>query len=157
VQGELLMDVSTDFPERLRRGVQVFVGEDHRPMRITHRRVHQNALLISLEGVDTAEQAGELRNSFVYVRADDRPKLPEGEYYHHQIIGLRVVTETGRLLGVLTQILETGANDVYIVQPEQGPEILLPAIEAVIGEIDLERGEMRVHPLPGLLPDEQEE
>ena len=64
------------------------------------------------------------------------------------------MTDEGQALGVLSEILENAANDVYVVRPEQGPEVLLPAIDSVILDIDLQQGEMRVHLLPGLLPDE---
>jgi 16S rRNA processing protein RimM len=87
------------------------------------------------------------------VRADDRPSLPDGEYYHHQLLGLRVISDTGQTLGRLVQILSTGANDVYIVRPEAGPDVLLPATDEVVQRVDLEQGEILVHLLPGLIPD----
>lgn len=154
LRGEIVMDVLTDFPERLRRGVVVYVGEEHQAMRIRSRRAAHTTLLLSFDGYDTPEAVSTLRNQYVYVRAEDRPPLPEGEYYHHQLIGLRVVAEDGQPLGELTQILETGANDVYVVRPEGGADILLPAIESVVLDINLEQGVMRVHVLPGLLPEE---
>jgi 16S rRNA processing protein RimM len=106
-----------------------------------------------LEPYNDPESAGELRNQMVYVRADDRPPLPEGEYYHHQLLGLDVVSEQGEYLGHLTQILGTGANDVYVIRPESGPELLLPAIESVVLDIDITHGEMKVRLLPGLRPE----
>lgn len=153
VKGEIILDVLTDFPERLRPGTQVYVGDEHRPLRIRSRREHNAGLLLAFDNYRTPEAVGELRNQMLFVSAGDRPALPEGEYYHHQLLGLRVVDENGQYLGVLTTILDTGANDVYIVRPESGPDILLPAIESVILEINLERSEMRVHVLPGLLPE----
>lgn len=69
-------------------------------------------------------------------------------------MGLEAVDEQGKILGRVTDILSTGSNDVYIVQPESGPEILLPATEEVILKIDLEQGIMQVHLIPGLLPGE---
>jgi len=154
VKGEILMDILTDFPERVRQGLMVYVGQDHSPLRIRSRRTHQKAFLIAFRGYDSLEEVGELRNQMVYVRAEDRPPLPEGEFYHHQIIGLRVVSETGVVLGKVVEILETGANDVYVVRPEQGPEILLPVIDPVILDVDLAGGEIHVHLLPGLIPGE---
>ena len=156
VRGEIQMDVLTDFPERLNPGVTLFVGPENRPQRLRSRRWHGQALLVAFEGCDTPEEAGLLRNMLVSVPADDRPALPEGEYYHHQILGLRAVTEEGRFLGTIIEILETGANEVYVLRPENGPEILLPGIAEVILSIDLEQNEMRVKPLPGLLADEEE-
>lgn len=154
VHGEIIMEVLTDFPERLETGVTLFVGKDHQPVRLKSRRWHNQNLLISFEGYMNPEALGVFVNQLVQVRADDRPPLPEGEYYHHQLIGLQVVDENGNPLGRLKQILETGANDVYIVQPEQGKEILLPAIDSVLLSFDLARGQIIVHLLPGLLPED---
>jgi 16S rRNA processing protein RimM len=154
IHGEIVMEVLTDFPERLRPGVTVYAGEARRPLRIRKVRTHQQALLVTFEDYTDPETVGELRNEYVYVRAEDRPPLPEGEYYHHQLLGMRVVTESGNFLGNLIQILDTSANDIYVIRPESGPEILLPAIEEVILDIDLERKEIQVHLLPGLLPND---
>ncbi len=151
VHGEIQMDVLTDFPERLVAGVMVYAGTEHRPLRLKNVRPHDQVLLLTFGEFTTPEAVGELRNQVLFVRADDRPPLPEGEYYHHELIGLRVVDENGNVLGKLTEILETGANDVYLVRPDTGSDILLPAIEDVILAIDLTAGEMRVHLLPGLL------
>ena len=153
VHGEIIMDVLTDFPERLQRGMTLYVGPDHQPLLLRSYRPHAAALLVAFEGYDTPEQAGELRNRLAFVPVADRPPLPEGEYYHHQLIGLKVVSEQDELLGKVAEILETGANDVYVVRSEAGVEILIPAVDEFILNIDLERGEMRVHVVPGLLPD----
>jgi 16S rRNA processing protein RimM len=151
LRGELLMDVHTDFPERIKRGVVVFAGPRRSALQVRSRRWAGPALLIAFEGYDSPEAAGELRNQWLYVRADDRPPLPEGEYYHHQLIGLRVVSEQGQELGELAEILETGANDVYLVRPESGSDVLIPAVAEFIRSIDLERGVMIIHVIPGLL------
>jgi 16S rRNA processing protein RimM len=97
------------------------------------------------------ESVGELRNQWVYVTTEDRPALPEGEFYYHQLLGLEIVSDEGRNLGRITGILETGANDVYIVRSTNGHELLLPAIKPVILDIDLQLGKIIVHLLPGLL------
>src|SRR5690606_18859891 len=107
---------------------------------------HPPFLILKFQGYDTPEAAAELRNNLVYVRADSLPPLPEGEYYHHQLVGLRVVAEDGQELGVLTEVLETGANDVYVVTDENGKEVLLPAIREVILGVDLAAKTMRVRP-----------
>lgn len=153
VRGEIVLHVLTDFPERLEAGVVVFLGPDYQPVEIQSQRSHRDALLLSLEGFHTPEAVAELTNQYLFVRAEDRPPLPEGEYYHHQMIGLQVLDEDGQVLGTLSQILETGANDVYMVLPPEGPEILLPAIEDVILEIDLDQRQILVRLLPGMLPD----
>ncbi len=99
VHGEILMEVITDFPERLQSGMTVFVGEDHQPQRIRSLRGHGRGLLLTFDGFTTPETVGALRNAMVYVPTADRPPLPEGEYYHHQLLGLRVVSDDGQRAG----------------------------------------------------------
>ncbi len=151
VRGEILMEIITDFPERLKQGKLVFIGDDHAPHTISARRHHNDGLLLTFDGFTDRDLAGELRNQGVYVRAEGLPELPEGEYYHHQLIGLDVIADTGQLLGILVEIIETGANDVYVVRDESGREILLPAIPPVVLDVDLDSATMRVRLLEGLL------
>jgi 16S rRNA processing protein RimM len=84
------------------------------------------------------------------VRATDVPSLPEGKLYQHELFGFQVVDENGDSLGALVEIIETGANDVYVVRNESGKEILLPVIPSVILETDPARQLIRVHLLEGL-------
>lgn len=151
VKGEMLMDVHTDFPERLKTGITVYLGDQYQPMVIASRRGHARGLLVRFRGMKTPEDAGLYRNTWVYVPTADRPELPEGEYYHHQLVGLKVITDEGRELGTLVNILETGANDVYVIRDAGGKEILLPAIPPVILGVDLADRQMRVHLLDGLI------
>jgi 16S rRNA processing protein RimM len=151
VKGEMLMDVHTDFPERIKTGMTVFVGEQYQPMVIASLRTHAKGLLIRFRGVKNPEEAGLYRNTWVYVPTAGRPELPEGEYYHHQLIGLDVVTDEGNELGVLVDIIETGANDVYLVRDADGKEVLLPVIPSVILDISLADRLIRVHLLDGLI------
>jgi 16S rRNA processing protein RimM len=152
VNGEIIMDVLTDFPERLHRGMTLYVGLDRQPLRLRSLRWAAAALLVAFDGYNTPEQAGDLRNHFACVTTADRPPLPEGEYYHHQLIGLKVISEQGEILGNVTEILATGANDVYVVRAETGAEILIPAVDEFVRSVDLERRELRIHVTPGLLP-----
>lgn len=154
LSGEMVMEIWTDFPERLRPGVQLYVGAEHIPTRIIKARRHQQMLLITLEGFDNREAAGNLRNQFLYVRSTDIPALPEGEYYHHQLIGLMVYDEHGARLGEIRAIMETGANDVFVVQTPAGAEILVPFLDSLLIKVDLERRELHTRLLPGLLSDE---
>lgn len=145
------MDVLTDFPERLRAGKKLYVGENHAPLRLVKARRHQSRMILHFEGYTTPEQASELTNQLLYVKVDEIPALPEGEYYHHQLIGLTMVTEQGDLLGTIEEILETGANDVFVVRMPAGRQLLIPFIDQVVITIDLMESEILVRPLPGLL------
>lgn len=144
--GDILMEVMTDFPERMRKGRELYIGETLVPVRLEKGRSHPPFLLLKFEGIDTPEAVGQFRNCMVYVRADSLPRLPEGEYYHHQLVGLQVITEDGQTLGILTEVLETGANDVYVITAADGKEVLLPAIHEVILGVDLVEKSMHVRP-----------
>ena len=154
VRGEILMEVYTDFPERLVPGMVLYLGSPGEQLHLARRRSHQNGLLLTIEGYTTPEAVGELRNQVVYVRADDRPPLDEGEYYHHQLLNPRVTSDEGAPLGVVAEILETGATDVLIVHPETGPDVLIPIADSFIRSIDLPGGKITVHLIPGMLPEE---
>jgi 16S rRNA processing protein RimM len=151
LRGELIMDLHTDFPERLESGRSLFIGEARKPMTLMSSRTHAKGRLVKFKGVDTPEDAGLFRNQWVYVKATDVPDLPEGKVYQHELFGLAVEDENGNSLGELVEIIETGANDVYVVRDSNGREILLPAIPAVILELDPARRLMRVHLLEGLI------
>ena len=150
LRGEIIMDLHTDFPERFQSGRKLFVGDEHKPMTLSNTRPHAKGMLVKFEGVETPEDAGRLRNQWVYIKSTDAPNLPEGRLYQHELFGFRVIDESGNELGELVEIIETGANDVYVVRNESGKEILLPAIPSVVLETDPARRLMRVHLLEGL-------
>jgi 16S rRNA processing protein RimM len=150
VQGEMIMDLHTDFPERFRSGRKLFVGEEHKVMTVEGVRSHAKGLLIKFKGVETPEETARFRNQWVYIKSTDASPLPEGQIYQHELFGFQVLDENETLLGELVEIIETGANDVYVVRNEAGNEILLPAIPSVILELDPVRRFMRVHLLEGL-------
>ena len=150
VSGEVIMDIHSNFPERIKSGRKVLIGEKHQPHTLDTVRAHNDGLLVSFRGVDSPEEVGKFRNQWVYVKATDVPPLPEGQYYPYQLIGLDVMDDSGNALGKITEVLETGANDVYVVVNESGKEILLPAIPPVILNIDMEQRLMKVHLLEGL-------
>jgi 16S rRNA processing protein RimM len=151
LSGEILMDLHTDFPERLRSGRKLLVGEEHVPLTLVGARQHQSSMLVKFKGVETPEDVGQYRNQWVYIKASDAPPLPEGQIYQHELFGFQVVDENDSPLGELVEIIETGANDVYVVKADSGREILLPAIPSVILDLDVERRLMRVHLLEGLI------
>jgi 16S rRNA processing protein RimM len=150
LQGEMVMDLHTEFPERMKSGRKLLVGEEYKPMTLASARPHQKGMLVRFQGIETPEAAGEYRNQWVYIKAKEAPKLPEGQIYQHELIGFQVIDENDQPLGELVEILETGANNVYVVKDETGGELLLPAIPSVVLNIDPGRRVMRVHILEGL-------
>ena len=150
VQGEIIMDLHTDFPDRMKKGRKLFVGNAYEPMTLTNVRPHQSGLIVKFKGFETPEEAGKLRNQWVYIKAKDASPLPEGQIYQHKLFRFRVIDENDNALGELVEIIETGANDVYVVRDDSGKELLLPAIPSVILELDPVNRFMRVHLLEGL-------
>jgi 16S rRNA processing protein RimM len=150
VRGEIIMDLHTDFPERLQSGRRLFVGPEFKPVTLSGARPHAKGMLVKFNGIETPEDIVPFRNQWVYVRTSDVPSLPEGKLYQHELFGFEVIDESGNSLGELVEILETGANDVYVIRDDSGKEILLPAIPSVVLETDPARRVMRVHLLEGL-------
>lgn len=150
VRGEVQFQVLTDFPERIVPGKRLLLGDDKKPYEVLTVRGSEERLILGLAGLADRDAAGLLRNELVFVPASEVPALPEGEYYLHELIDLPVQTEDGTLLGILTEILYTGANDVFVVEKEGGGELLLPAIDDVVLEVDIEKGRIVVRLLEGL-------
>jgi 16S rRNA processing protein RimM len=154
VHGEMLMEVFTDFPERLQPGIFLYLGQEVLQLRLIKCRQHRKGLLITFEGYSTPEDVSRFRNQIVYVKTVDLPPLADGEYYHHQLIGLRVVTGAGETIGTVTEILETGASDVLVILSESGPEVLIPVVDSFIKGVDLNRREITVQLIPGMIMEE---
>jgi 16S rRNA processing protein RimM len=155
VRGELKCRVVTDFPaERFKPGRRLLLGQASRQVRSA--RVRGNLVYLRLEGIEDRNAAEAVRGLDVLVPRAEAVRLPAGQFFWDEVIGLRVEDTTGRPLGSVTDILETGANHVYVVQPDQragggGKEILVPAIKDVVRSIDPSAGRMVIDPLPGLL------
>ncbi len=151
LSGDVLVELYTDFPDRLKLKTVVYAGETHLPLTIHRMRSHNNGILLAFDGFITPEQVGRFRNQILYIVKTDALELPVGEFYFHELLGLSVSDENGEFLGKVTEILQTGANDVYVVTNDAGREILLPAIPEIILNVDLDLKTIKVHLLPGLV------
>jgi len=149
VAGEVKVLLDTDFPELVLEATHLYLGDPPAPYAVERARLHKGMALLKVAGYDRREAAETLRGQLVQVRREEAPEPGEGEFYYYQLIGLEVWTEAGELLGRVADLWSAGANEVLLVQGAQG-EILLPAIESVVREVDLEAGRMRVHLLEGL-------
>ncbi len=152
-RGEVKVLPCTDFPERFAALERVFleVGGSRTPKRVERARRHKKFVLLKLEGVATPEEAGALRGAAVQVPRPEVWPLPPGRYYIFQLLGLPVYTDAGEFVGRLKDVLQTGANDVYVVAAPGGKEYLVPAVREVVQEIDVSGGRIVIRPLPGLL------
>lgn len=154
VRGEVRVLPMTDFPQRFRRVERLFVRRPQQDVpeqrNVQWTKFHKQFVLIKFEGIDDRDSAEQLRRALVQVAPEDVYPLPPGEYYVFDIIGLPVFDESGRRLGVVRDVLFTGANDVYVVETVDRTELLLPAIKDVVRRIDVEGRRMEVRLLPGL-------
>ncbi len=155
IRGELRVGILTNYPERLGQYAYFYLASPDLP-EIARRypveklRRHKKVLLLKLGGCDDRNAADELRGQLVQIPIEEAVPLEEGEYYYFQLIGVRVEAESGESLGQVVDVLETGANDVYVVRGPQG-EVLLPAVKDVVLKLDLEAKQMVVNLLPGML------
>ena len=146
--GSLRVKSLSDVPQRFEAGRELFLrGRPYRVVRSVLRPPEQ--VILKLDGVRTRAAARLLAGEEVTVAETSAPVLPEGEYYHFQLLGLRVVTEEGAELGRIREVIVTGSNDVYAVAGPEG-EILLPAVRQVVLGVDLELGVMRARLMGGM-------
>jgi 16S rRNA processing protein RimM len=120
------------------------------PFEVAHAAAHGKKVLITLKGIDNINQVLHLVGREVYALREQLPELPPDEYYWCDLLGLRVVTVGGEALGTLAEIIATGSNDVYVIR-DGTRECLIPALEDVVVNIDLDAGVMTVSPPEGLL------
>jgi 16S rRNA processing protein RimM len=159
VTGEIRMRLLTAYPERLRTLKTVYLARKPdsttpRPFAITSVRFHQQYALVRFEGVPDRDAADRLRGLFVLIDVANAVPLEEGEFYLYQLLGLHVVTDDGRTLGTLTEVLETGANDVYVVRGEPYGEVLIPVTPDTIVKTDIAARVLTVKLPEGLLPEQ---
>ncbi len=156
VQGELLLQTLTDYPERIGALDVVYLtddidGADAVAHPVVSARRHRGSVILRLGTVHSCDQAEAWRDAWVLVALEDAVPLENGEYYLFQLIGLEVVTVTGETLGVLEEVIETGANDVYIVRGGPRGEVLVPAAPHVVREVNFEARRVTVDLPDGLL------
>ena len=148
INGHLQVRVITDFPQHFSPSSEIYINRQ--PMTINSTDWHKRKAIISLNTIDGIEDAQKLQGQPVEIHQSQLYSLPEGQYYHFQLIGLEVWTTQGELLGTVTDILTAASNDNYVVHGAKG-EILIPAIEDVIKSIDCDRGCITIEPMEGLL------
>jgi 16S rRNA processing protein RimM len=149
VRGGLVLEPYSDLVTAIAEGGRVFLGDAQRAATVAGLRRHGDRYLLELKGCTSREAAEALRSAEVRVPAEQVDSLPHGTYFHWQILGLTVITDAGAALGQVSEILSTGANDVYVVTGER--ELLLPATDEVVLQVDPAGGRMIVHLLPGML------
>ena len=148
IKGEVKVIPYTDDIEQFKKIKNIYVNND--VMEIESVRYHKNTIILKFKGIDTMNDAENIRNSILKIQRTKK-KLPQNTYYITDLIGVDVYTDEDKLLGKVKDIYNTGANDIYIVETSNNKEILLPAIKEVIKKVDIENKKIIVHILKGLI------
>lgn len=145
VRGEIKIMPWADSPEFLLKFKTLYIGE--RGFKVQSSRVHKNMVLAKMEGIDDVNDAMSLKNKTVCIDRDD-VKLPKGRFFISDIIGAEVVNENGDMIGVLADVMEMPAQNIYVVRGER--EIMIPAVDEFILETDVENGRITVRLIEGM-------
>lgn len=157
IKGEVRVQPWCDDGEFLTEFEMLYLQGGKRPVEVESAYVHKNIVVMKLAGVDTMNDAQAMRNQILYMNRDD-VELEEGTYFIQDLIGLTVIDadQPDKVYGVLSDVTQTGANDVYHIKDSQGKITLIPAVPLVVKETDLEGGVMRISPIPGLFDQAEE-
>jgi len=150
VRGEIKMRLTTDDPEHLGSGAvtRVYLGHEATPRRLLGVRFHAGHALLRVEGMSSPEEATARRGQSVRIAGAEARPLAPGEFFLYQVVGLEAVDEAGTPLGRVTDVMETGAHDVFVVTPpDGGPDLLLPNHPDVVLDVRPADGRMTVRPL----------
>ncbi len=151
--GEVKVFPTTDDPKRFKKLKKVLLdtGKGMRELEVAHVKFFKNLVILKFRGCDKIEDVMGFKGRDLYVTRENAVKLKKNEYFIADLIGMKVFLEDGTYLGMLAEVLQTGANDVYEVHMEDGREVLIPAIRQCILDVDIEAEKMTVHLLEGLL------
>jgi len=153
IKGEVKIYPLTDDVKRFKKLKQVWMEspDGYRAQKVESVKFVKDFPIIKLENINTMNDAEKLRNKYIYVDRENAVKLPKDTYFIADLIGMQVFTEEEKLLGTLTDVFSTGANDVYEITPPEGKSFLIPAIGDVILDVDIEGRRMKVKLLEGLI------
>lgn len=153
IRGEVKVFPTTDDVNRFKKLKEVILdsGRERMIMTIEGVKFFKQYAILKFKGYDSINDIEKYKGAKLYVTRDNAVKLKKGEYFVADLIGLKVVTDEGEELGVLKDVLATGANDVYVVETADGKEVLLPAIKECVLNIDMEASIITVHIMDGLM------
>ena len=153
IKGEVKVFPTTDDAKRFKELKKVILdtGKEYIPMEIEHVKFFKNMVILKFRGYDNINEIEKYKSRDLLITRDQAVDLEPDEYFITDLIGLAVVSDQGAELGILKDVLETEANDVYVVAMKDGKELMLPAIGDCILNVDLEQGRMEVHVLEGLM------
>lgn len=153
VSGEVKVFPTTDDPKRFKRLKEVLLdtGKERLPLKIESVKFFKQFVILKFQDINNINDVERYRKCPLLVSRENAVRLGRDEYFVADLEGLQVRDEDGSPIGTLKSVLETGANDVYVIELSDGRELLLPAIKQCVLEVDVEAGFIRIHILEGLL------
>lgn len=153
IRGEVKVFPTTDDPQRFKKLKNILLdsGKEKRNLKIQSVKFFKQFVILKFEEIDDINDVEKYKGSDLYVTRDQAVKLKKDEYFIADLIGLTVTAQEEKLEGTLKDVMETGANDVYVIELTDGRELLLPAIKECVLSVDIEKGEMQIRLLDGLL------
>ena len=153
IRGEVKVFPTTDDPKRFKKLKQVILdtGKEKRDLEVESVKFFKQFVILKFKGIDNINEVERYKRCPLLVTRDHAVPLQEDEYFIADMIGMQVVTEDGALFGTLKDVIETGANDVYIIESSEHGEVLVPAIKECILDINIEEQKMQIHLMDGLV------
>ena len=153
VRGEVKVFPTTDDPARFKKLKQVVLdtGKETLPLEVESVKFFKQFVILKFKGYDNINDVEKYKRCSLLVDRENAVPLGEDEYYIADMIGMEVVTEDGAIFGTLKDVIETGANDVYVIDSAEHGEVLVPAIRECILDVDIENRRMKIHLLAGLI------
>lgn len=153
VRGEVKVFPTTDDAKRFKRLKEIILdtGKEQITLEIENVKFLKQLVVLKFKGIDDINLVEKYRQKSLYVTRENAVRLGRNEYFIADLVGLKVLDESDEEIGIMREVMETGANDVYIIDMKDGRELLLPAIKQCVLEVDVEQGFMKVHILEGLL------
>lgn len=153
VRGEVKVFPTTDDVNRFKKLKQVILdtGKETMPLEIQSVKFFKQFVILKFKGIDNINDIEKYKRCSLYVTREHAVALEEDEYFIADMIGMEVCTEDGNIFGTLRDVIETGANDVYVIENAEHGEVLVPAIKECIRSVDIEKGQMMIHLMDGLI------
>ena len=152
VHGEVKVYPTTDDVKRFKKCKELILDDkkNQRRVKLLSVKFFKQFVIIKIEGIDTMDDALKLKNASLLVTRDMAVKCEKDEYFIADLIGLKVFDEDNNLIGIVSEVYQTGANDVYEIEKEDSKKVLVPAIKDCIKNVDIKEGKMTIHVMEGL-------
>ena len=153
LDGELKLELLTDFPERFAEDITYFLGTEEIPVSIESYRIYKDNVIIKFKEFDFIDEVEDFKGQYLMIDKEDRFPLEEGQYYIEDLKGFKIIGD-GKLLGILVDINMDHAQPIIVGKTEQNKEFRFPGVEAFVESVNEEKEEIYIHPIEGMLDED---